>query len=769
MEDSWDGGATYSVGDEVMAKEIKALPQINGVVGKVVCLLGERYGVLFPDPFGEKSLRGRNLQLVKMAGASPEPARGCESNGASQDEGIAKGAVVTIVNDEEELERVCRPHPSLPSWNKKKARHAGKEGKILAIDHDDGVYQIGFPSGEECWFPKEVVAPSPTSAGSPQKSPRSPAISALPPSYKCPIKVLCDPVDTENIPGGMVRENSVLSKDRKVVFDEENIEVATYDPSGVEDKEQMKKQMQEAKLIEEMLAKRRKGVTAVEEDEGKDRFAVEKEELKKRKGLKGSYQNDRMEIEIALRNAEQNRAPGKDVLGPIISEESDSREALCSEEETVRRNLRSQYKSDLTELEIDLQRRLLEVEIEISSNEDLYRYAINEEQTRMFADILEAFDAGKRLVPVREAEAVVSKQEEPPKKKHPLFLSPGDIFVKQGWCYDEENELNSPPKQAIPDEQTAAVKETPQTTSEDAVSQEDYEKLLEQISNLTKIASVLRENNEELKTKYEGLEKDFAAQSKDLSVMKRNREKAEKDLQSLKGEREAKNTSNDWETKYEKLKAQMNKGYESMKAIEEKNAFLTKLTKLFEAHDKTAYSRAVKLITGTAPATPSEPPEQAQLRKTIASLKQANETLEKKYQATLRSLTQVEAKHALLVGKEEAALKNKGSSTNTVRVEGDKQNGAASHGAGLDNLAAELEEEKRKHAECKRLVSLFQQKLKASGQPEDENKVEGLKNQLTQHQDKLARVKEERDKLQKELKKEREKTKELRAAQAKKK
>ena len=312
----------FEIGDEVMAVDIKALPAINGVIGTVLQLQRDkgRFGVRFPAPYDSKSLKATNLQLVRRSkGDIPE---------TTPKETKQK---VTIETDTALLEKLCRADPTLPLWQAAKARHAGQTGVVVAVDNTHR--QVRFETGESCWFPEaavSVVAVPGTiqvdSCGSSSESdthdthdahsttpsdsplPKSPAVSAMPvpAHFKCPIKVHCESIGVD-LPGGMLRQNSVLSKGRKVVFDEAKNELATFDPYSKqtqEEKDALKQQERAAAAKVQQLEKAQMGAAAVVVDEKEARHEVEKEEHKRRKGLKGSYMNSKVDVEILEQQAQ---------------------------------------------------------------------------------------------------------------------------------------------------------------------------------------------------------------------------------------------------------------------------------------------------------------------------------------------------------------------------------------------------------------------------------------------------------------------------------
>eukprot|EP01061_Rhynchopus_euleeides_P022054 TRINITY_DN3595_c1_g1_i1.p1 TRINITY_DN3595_c1_g1~~TRINITY_DN3595_c1_g1_i1.p1 ORF type:complete len:676 (+),score=332.47 TRINITY_DN3595_c1_g1_i1:144-2030(+) len=614
----------------------------------------------------------------------------------------------------------------------------------------------------------------------------------VPSGFRCPIKVMCDPVEV-GTPGGLRRQDSCASRDRHVNFDEEHIEVATYDPSTKttpEEKEALKRQEREAAQKVAAIEKLQLGTAAVAGDEKVARHDVEKEEHKRRKGLKGAYINSKTEIEIH------------------------------QEQMAIQHLVDVQTSEDLVRLEVG--------EAEVSSRRDMHALAdaSRADAARREADRLKQNAEAKPASPPREGKG---KSKKAKAARPPVFASPADIFSGMGWVYDEakeetvlspqgtkkgiaidevddetsESQSESHAPDAVPhtqqqqqqqqDHEPAAPTPPAEGTAAPA-SQEDLEQAAEQIRMLTSIASTLRESNRDLRDQLEKLHKEHQTQAGDMQVLEERRGNLETRLSALSDEKEARDkrdteskrkneataaaaASNDnYKAKYDRLHEQLSRGYEAMKALEEKNEVLrkqhdddTKIKRLFEAHDRKVYERAVKVIGGKIN-EPFESSSEAKLQKKYTELqrshKEAVESLKKSQAAEKAAVEEAQKlrKHAEKPSPKSEALGQK----NTTQVH--------------DELAKAL----REKADLQRLATAFQARLKAaegnapvspatapSASPavgkdcgKLEKKLEEVKRQLELHQDKLRRQKEEKERLEDSLKKEKEKTKELRAVVA---
>ena len=633
---SWlDDSPMFCAGDEVMAVKIKALPEINGVMGVVTSQKPNgRFGVRFPSPYGLKTLKTANLQLVRKPHSPELPeevdaAPKCfpHENTTSNAEPVV-AAPVRVVSDPAALEALCRADDSLPVWKPTKARHAGRQGVVTEVDGQHLL--VEFSKSEQCWFPKTAVSTirqspraqqtlphtqtPPPAAGDHGQRPaeacnspvKSPAVSAMkvPSNFKCPVEVYCETITDVDHPGGLLREDSALDKERRVQFNERNLDVKTFNPRAPptpEEKLALKKQEQEAKDQVALLLKRQQGVAGVVEDEKPARLDVEREEHKRRKGLKGACSNERTQIEIRME-------------GQLI-------EDLLDVEST----------EDLARLEV--------VEAEAASFRDAST-AEAAERGRAAAAIKAAAPAPAAAVEVTETAKGEEHEATASAGQAAAFSNPAAIFSELGWSYDtaEQKTVHSPTKKPLvieevdgeSEEEPPAEESTPvapcagagppvpaqQPQQAVAVEAPELAAYATQVQTLTTIAQTLRESNVDMKDELATLRAERSTHAEDVAALKRRSDMLEERLAAMATKKAAAAAekaataaapADDFKAKYERLHEQMKRGYEAMQTLETDNAALKKrnaeaekVCKLFQSHDKQAYLRAVGLAGGKA-------------------------------------------------------------------------------------------------------------------------------------------------------------------------
>ena len=559
------------VGDRVCAKGIKAKPELNGVQGVVVKIMDERIGVDFGNAIGMKSLKRDNLQYI----GKPSPV-------VTDD--------VRVIKDSEPPIIVTPESEGLPKKKNKKKKKKKDASQHLINTPDTaisstpptpalGPFSIGRPRDEipvpsvESSSPKStpLVSPNPSPnvlspmigpPGTPSTGPRSPAISAMTPprKFRCSVPVVCDTVHSE-LPGGMIREDSILDKSRHVAFNEEK-DVALYDPSNKEtpeEKEALRKQMRAAKQKEEELAKKRKGAVAVVEDEVSVRKLLIKEEQKKRKALKSVQRNEEVEIEI----------------------NSDA--------------------------------RTLEGSIDICSDENLARSTVEFEQKQQFDEIKNIYEETPLPVTATALPEEVSQSQV-------QFSNPGDIFLNftKTPTPDDSEPTSLSQDQIIADLRSQLAEQTTRAELLEATSlKKRSDSTHPDMVSLQQSVSEQISINEKLTTKITTLE----ASEKDHSEALEQLHKTRKEL-TAQTDGNSNAQVKQLTKENEKLKNQMEKGFSAMQQVEEENVKQKKILMLLESHDKKAYKRAISLV-GDLNSNEDDSELQGKLNKTTQNWKKA--------------------------------------------------------------------------------------------------------------------------------------------------